>query len=75
MLSSFEVEWKGFCQILIDFMYTEGVVASREMKMDLDPLLHESVEYPNVLSVCPQHFRVCVICNSKSFHSFDSNFA
>ena len=28
-------------------MYTEGVEASREMKMDLDPLLHGSVEYPN----------------------------
>ena len=63
MLSSLEVEWKGFRQILIDFMYTEGVEASRGMKMDLDPLLHESVEYPNVLSVRPHHFRVPSLCN------------
>ena len=41
------------------FVYTEGVEASREMKMDLDPLLHGCVKYPNVrLSVRPQHFRV-----------------
>ena len=47
MLSSLEVEWKYFRQALINFMYTEGVEASCEMKMDLDPLLHGSVEHPN----------------------------
>ena len=47
MPSFLEVEWKGFRHVLINFMYTEGVEASREMKMDLDPLLHGSVEYPN----------------------------
>ena len=52
-----------FRQVLIYFMYTEGVEASREMKMDLDPLLHESVEYSDVLSVRPQHFRVPSLCN------------
>ena len=45
-------------------MYIEGVEASREMKMDLDPLLHGSVTYPNArLSVRPQHFRVPSLCN------------
>ena len=53
----------GFRQVLINFLYTDGVKASREMKMDLDPLLLESVEYPYVLSVRPQHFRVPSLCN------------
>ena len=68
---------ESFRQVLINSMYTEGVEASREMKTDLDPLLHESVEYSNVLSVRPRLLRVpvCVICNSKSFHYFYSNFA
>ena len=64
MLSSFVVEWIGFRQVLINLMYTEGVEASWEIKMDLDPLLHGSVEYPNVrLSVRPQHLRAPSLCN------------
>ena len=44
MLSSLEVERKDSRGNFIHFIYTEGVEASREMKMDLDPLLHGSVE-------------------------------